>query len=184
MTFIVFQILNLFVLAVTAWFIIRYWKETQEMKCQMIEQNRLAKKQIKSSNMPILDAIIEEVKASQVMDKFQMQFAYDLFLVNKGSGTAFNISIHRHPSNVRGQKELVHAAHSAQIDHFQRDIKIIGKDEKVFVHREQSDSYRAYTLNIMFYDIFRDRYEWEFEGDRDGLSLKTYVIFRSEDKPV
>ena len=55
-----FQTLNFIVLAVTAFFIIRYWKETQEMKCQMIEQNRLAKKQIKSSNMPILDAIIEQ----------------------------------------------------------------------------------------------------------------------------
>ena len=57
-----FQTLNLIVLAVTAFFIIRYWEETQEMKRQMIEQNRLAKKQIKSSNMPILDAIIEQVK--------------------------------------------------------------------------------------------------------------------------
>ena len=179
-----FQTLNFIVLAVTAFFIIRYWKETQEMKCQMIEQNRLAKKQIKSSNMPILDAIIEQVKPSPNIAHFQMQFAYDLFLVNKGSGAAFNISIRRTTSNVHGQKETVRAAPNVQIENFQRDIKIIGKDETVFVHREQSDSYRAFTLKIMFYDIFRDRYEWEFEGDRDGLSLKTYDILRSEDKPV
>jgi hypothetical protein len=134
--------------------------------------------------MPILDAIIELVKPSPDMAHFQIQFAYDLFLVNKGSGSAFNISIQRNPSNVCGQKEAVCAAPNVQIEHFQREIKIIGKDEKVFVHREHSDSYRKYTLKIMFYDIFRDRYEWEFEGDRDGLSLKTYYILRSEDKPV
>jgi hypothetical protein len=85
---------------------------------------------------------------------------------------------------VYGQKEAVREAPNIQIEPFQKDIKIIGKDEKVFVNREHSDSYKSFTLKIIFNDIFRDRYEWEFEGDRDGLSLKTYDILRSEDKPV
>src|SRR3990172_12040997 len=98
---------TLIVLIVTAIFIMYYWKETQEMKRQMIEQNKLTKKQIKSSNMPILDAIIEQVKPEPEMALLPIEFAYDLFLVNKGSGPAFNISIQRYPSDVSGQKEAL-----------------------------------------------------------------------------
>lgn len=180
----IIQTLSLFTLAVTAIFIYWYLKETKKMTFQMIEENRLTKKQIKSLTMPILDAIIEQVIPRPDLDHFQMDFAYDLFLVNRGSGAAFNILIKRIPSNVRGQKEIIRETPKVQIEHFQRDINIIGKDQKVFIRREHSDSYRAFTLKIIFYDIFKDRYEWEFEGNREGLSLKKYEIFRSEDKTI
>lgn len=176
------QLVNTIILGITALFIILYWKETQRMKYQMIEQNKLTNKQIKSSNMPILDAMIEQVKPSPEMAHLQMQFAYDIFLLNKGSGPAFNISIQRYPSEGRTQKEAIHDSPNSQIEHFQNKINIIGKDEKVLVHREHSNSYRSYTLKVRFFDIFIDHYEWEFEGDRDGLALKKYEILRSEDK--
>ncbi len=180
----IIQALTLITLVVTATFILLYLKETQKMNYQMREQNRLTKKQIKSLNIPILDAIIEQVNPRPDLAHLKMEFAYDLFLVNRGSGAALNILIKRIPSIVRGQKEITHETARVQIDNFQKEINIIGKDQKVFIHREHSDSYREFTLKIMFSDIFRDHYEWEFEGDRDGLTLKTFEIFRSEDKTV
>ncbi|MHC1743685.1 MAG: hypothetical protein AB9873_11720 [Syntrophobacteraceae bacterium] len=167
--------------AVTAVFVILYWKETQRMKDQMMEQIGVSKKQLKSSTMPVLDAIIHTVKPKPEMAGSQIQFAYDLFLVNKGSGPAFNVSVQRTPSVTRSQKEAVRSAPVQQIDHFHKAINIIAKDERVFIHREHSDSYRAYTLNVLFYDVLRDRYTSEFHGDRDELSLKTYDIMRLED---
>ena len=68
------------VYAVTAVFVILYWKETQRMKNQMIEQIVLGKKQLKSSNMPVIDVIIEQVKPDPAFAHLQMQFCYDLFL--------------------------------------------------------------------------------------------------------
>ena len=179
---IIFKILELAALSITAWFILRYWKETQNMKYRMIEQNKLTGMQIKGANMPILDVTIEHVKPSPEMANLQLQFAYDLFLMNKGSGPAFNVSIQRFPSQVRGQKEALRDSPNSQIEHFQKEFNIVGKDEKVKFHREHSNSYRSYTLNVKFYDIFKDHYGWEFEGDRDGLSLKKFEILRSEDK--
>jgi hypothetical protein len=166
---------------VTAVFVIRYWKETQRMKNQMIEQIDLGKKQLRSSNMPVIDAIIEQVKPDPEMAKFPMQFCYDLVLVNKGSGPAFNVYVQRIPSSTHGQKEAVRAQPSTQIKHFQKTVNIIGKDERVCLHREHSESYRAFTLIVVFYDVFRERHESEFSGDRDGLSLNKYAVVQFED---
>jgi hypothetical protein len=170
--------ISAFIYAVTAVFIILYWKETQRMKNKMIEQIELSKKQLKSSTMPVLDAIIESVKPDPAFAQYPMQFCYDIFLINKGSGPAFKISIQRIPSDTRGQKEALRGAPVGQIDHFQKSINIIGINEKVLVHREHSDSYKAYTLKILFRDIFGDRYTTEFSGDRDGLALNNYDVMR------
>ncbi|MEW6739159.1 MAG: hypothetical protein AB1325_04555 [Nitrospirota bacterium] len=177
----IIAVISALISAVTAIFVICYWRETQKMKLQMIEQNKLAHKQLKSSNMPILDLIIEDVKLPPDIAEHQPQFSYDLFLINKGSGPAFDISIQRLPSDIYGQKETVRGTPDVQIKSFQRNRNIIGKDEKILVYREHSNSYRAFTLKVSFYDIFRDRYEWEFQGDREGLSLKRYEILRAED---
>jgi hypothetical protein len=166
--------------AVTAVFIILYWKETQRMKNKMIEQIEITKKQLKSSNMPVLDAIIEIVKPDPELAQYPMQFCYDIFLINKGSGPAFSISIQRIPSNTRGQKEALRGVPVGEIGPFQKSINIIGINEKVLVHRELSDSYKAYTLNVLFRDIFGDRNATEFSGDRDGLSLGKYEVMRIE----
>ena len=167
--------------AVTAVFVIRYWKETQRMKNQMIEQIDLGRKQLRSSNLPVIDAIIEQVKPDPEMAQYPMQFCYDLVLVNKGIGPAFNVYARRVPSSTPGQKEAVREQPSTQIEHFQKTVNIIGKDERVRLHREHSDSYRAFTLSVSFYDVFRERHESEFSGDRDGLSLRKYTVVQLED---
>lgn len=47
---IIFESLNLIVLSVTAIFVILYWKETQSMKLQMVEQNRISDLTVKATN--------------------------------------------------------------------------------------------------------------------------------------
>jgi len=167
--------------AVTAIFVIFYWKETQRMKNQMIEQIDLGKKQLRISNMPVIDAIIEQGKTDPEMAQNPMTFCYDLFLVNKGSGPAFKIFAKIVPSSVRGQREGLTATPSTQINHFQKTINIIGKDERLLLRRERSDSFRAFTLHVLYYDVFGKRHESEFSGDRDGLSLKKYTVVQLED---
>ncbi len=115
------------------------------------------------------------------MGPFPMQFCYDLAIKNKGNGPAFNVSVQRIPSDTRGQKELVRSTPTSQIEPFQKSISIIGKDEKVFIHREHSNSYRSFTLNVLFYDVLRDRYLSEFSGDRDDITIKKWDILQLED---
>ena len=169
------------VLAVTAVFIILYWKETQKMKDQMIEQIKLGRKQVKASVMPVLDIVIETVKPNPDIP-FPMQFCYDLVVRNKGEGPAFNVSIQRIPSDTRGQKEAVRSTPAGQIEPFHKSFSIIGKNEKVFLHREYSNSYRAFALNVLFYDVLKDRYLSEFSGDRDGIIIKKWDILRLEEE--
>lgn len=169
------------ILAVTAVFIILYWKETQKMKDQMIEQIKLSKKQVKASVMPVLDMVIETVKPNPDIP-FPMQSCYDLVVKNKGEGPAFNVSIQRIPSDTPGQKEAVRSAPAGQIECFHKSFSIIGKNEEVFIHREHSESFRAFALNVVFFDVLKDRYISEFSGDRNGIILKKWDILRLEEE--
>jgi len=164
---------------VTAYFIVLYWRETQNMKLQMIEQNCIANKQLKGSMMPILDIRFEKGQPPPEFVGGQIQFSYDVFVHNKGKGPAFNINIQRFVSETRGQKEVVRNPPISPLEHFQKTLNMIGVGESIKVHTERSDSYRSFTIMIRFSDVFKDNYEWIYEGDRDGVSIKSFNLFKN-----
>lgn len=179
---IVFQALTVLVLSFTLLYIISYWKETQDMKHQMIKQNELTLTRMKIDNMPIMDISIQQIEPDPNIAMIgQIQFGYDIFLINKGCTPAFKVSIQRFPLDKRTQKEAVSGLPRG-IKYVIRDFNIIGKDERVQVCREFSPSFQSFQLIIRFRDVFKDNYEWIFEGSRDALKLKNYEIIKTQDK--
>jgi hypothetical protein len=178
------QVITLGVLTVTAVFVIKYWEETQEMKNQMIRQNNISAQSLRSSFLPVIDVQFETVKASQEMAQFEVQFAYDIILENKGNGTAFNVLVQRDimPDENR-QKQALRQTFHGKLNPFTEKRKIIGRGEKVKIHREQSDSYQYVKISVSYWDHFRRLHKCTFEGDRDGLELKEYPILEDFRQP-
>lgn len=166
---------NLIVLLITAIFIILYWGETQDMKNEMITQNELNSQAIKSSLLPVIDVQFEKVKPDHEMAQFSIQFAYDIILENKGNGPAFNVFVQRLivPGENR-QKMAVRQTSRGKLSQFSKKIHMIGRGERVKIHRENSDSYEYVRIKVSYRDHFRDFHKSTFEGDRDGLDLKEY----------
>jgi len=168
---------NLFVLLVTAIFIICYWAETQEMKNEMIAQNKLNSHAIKSSLLPVIDVQFEKVKSAPEMAQFPIQFAYDIFLENKGNGPAFNVLVQRLVMpNENRQKMALRQTSGGKLAQFTKKIPMIGRGERVKIHREHSDSYEYIQIKVSYKDHFKDLHKSAFEGDRDGLELKEYPV--------
>lgn len=163
---------NLIVLIVTAVLVWMYWGATQEMKREMVKQNRISFLGVRISNMPVIDLQIEKVNSDPTI-----QFAYDLFAINKGNGPAFNVSIRRIPLPGRTQKEAIHPPPNVEIHPFSKRFPIIGKGEKVGVRREHSTSYKQMEVVVTCRDFFGEFHQWKFEGDRSGLDLKDYPKF-------
>jgi len=169
--------LTLIVLTVTALFIIKYWGETQAMKNEMITQNRISSQALKSSLLPVLDVHFERVKAHPEMGQFEIQFAYDIIVENKGNGPAFNVILQRLilPEKNR-QKQAVRPAKRRKLGQFIKSIHMIGRGERVNIHREHSDSYEYVRIKVTYKDHFKDFQKCIFEGDRDGLRLIDYPV--------
>lgn len=55
---------------------------------------------------------------------------------------------------------------------------MIGRGERVKIHREHSDSYEYFRITVSYKDHFRDLHKSIFEGDRDGLKLKDYPVLK------
>ena len=183
---IVFQALTVLVLSFTLWYIILYWKETQGMKHQMIEQNELTLTQMKIDNMPIMDVSIKTIEPDPNIAQSTncvLQFGYDIFLINKGNTPAFNVSIQRIPLEKRTQKEALSNIPRG-IKHLTKGFNIIGRDERVKVCREFSPSFQDFQLIIRFRDVFKYTHEWKFEGSRDALKLINYETIKTDDKSL
>jgi hypothetical protein len=176
---IVLQCVSLIVLVVTAIAVIFYWRETQKMKREMTRQNDLTFENMKISNMPILDLYWEVVRADPGFEQFQIQFAYDLFLVNKGSGPATQTVVQSFPSTQVSQAEVARAAPQSQLNPFSYNINLIGKDEKIKFHREHSDSYKTVQIVIYYKNIFSEYFKTVFEGNRDGYKLTSHGIIKN-----
>lgn len=171
------EILTLFALIITAVFVIKYWEETQEMKNEMITQNKISSQSLKSSLLPVIDVQFEQVQADPEMAQYPVEFAYDIFLENKGNGPAFNVFVQRLIiPNKNRQKIAVRQGSRGKLGQFTKKIKMIGRGEKVKIYREQSDSYEYVRIKVSYRDHFRDLHKISFEGDRDGLELKEYPV--------
>ena len=179
------QVVVLFTLIVTAYYVIKYWEETQAMKKEMIIQNKLSSLTLKSALLPVLDVQFERVKAEPEMAQFETQFAYDIFIENKGNGPAFNVFVQRLivPGENK-QKQAVRQTSRGKLSQFTKPIHMIGRGEKVKIHREQSDSYEYVRIIVSYRDHFRDLHKSTFEGDRDGLKLKEYPVLEDYQKIV
>ena len=171
---------NLIALIITAVFIIFYWAETQEMKNEMITQNKINSQAIKSSLLPVIDVQFEKVKSLPEMAQFPIQFAYDIYLENKGNGPAFNVRIQRLVvPNKNRQKTALKQTSRGKLEQFTKKIPMIGRGERVKIHREHSDSYEYVQIKISYRDHFRDLHKSAFGGDRDGLELEEYPVLEA-----
>lgn len=173
------EVLTLFTLIVTAYYVIKYWEETQAMKKEMIAQNELSSITLKSSLLPVLDVQFERVKAEPEMAQFEVQFAYDIFVENKGNGPAFNVIVQRLIiSGENKQKQVVRKTTAGKLEPFSKTIHMVGRGERIKICREQSDSYEYVQIKVSYKDHFRDLHKSIFEGDRDGLKLKEYPVLK------
>lgn len=175
----IIEILTLVTLIVTVVFVIRYWKETQAMKEEMITQNRISSQSLKSSLLPVLYVQFETVKADPGLAQFKIQFAYDIFVENKGNGPAFNVFVQRSiiPDENK-QKLALRPTTQGKLEQFSKTIPMIGRGERIKIHREHSDSYEYVRVEVSYKDHFRDLQKCIFEGDRDGLKLKDYPVLQ------
>ena len=173
------QVLTLFALIVTAYYVIKYWEETQAMKKEMITQNVLSSITLKSSLLPVLDVQFEKVKGNPETGQFEIQFAYDLFIENKGNSTAFNVLIQRViiPGGNKQKQALIKTT-AGKLGSLSKTIPMIGRGERVKIHRERSDSYEYFRITVSYRDHFRDLHKSIFEGSRDGLKLKDYPVLK------
>jgi hypothetical protein len=163
---LVIQAAILATLAVSAIFIIKYWRETQKMKNEMVKQNDIATKNMMLAHMPI-----PAVELEQGGEKF----TFDAFIINKGAGPAFKVTALTLPLDKLTHKAAA-TGKTGKLQPQQRGFEIIGKEERVQFFREFSDSYRLFQVRIIFSDIFHQSYMWTYEGDRDGVKLKEYSV--------
>jgi len=163
--------LTLITLIVTALFVILYWQETQAMKKEMIIQNRINSQQLKSSLLPALDVKLEKPISG---------FTYDLFVENKGNGPAFNIIVRRLTlPNENQQKLAIHSTTKGKLQQFSETVPMIGRGEKVKVHREHSDSYEGFKIEVLYRDHFGEIHKSVLKGDKDGLRLVEYPLLQA-----
>lgn len=173
------DLLTLFALIVTAVFVIKYWAETQEMKHQMVKQNQISVQSIQALNMPLIDLQLEVVKSDPQFAHAQIQFAYDIVLINKGNGPAFKIIVQRFTDPEKNKQKLaLHGPPKTKLRTFLKKASILGKGEGLKIYREQSDSYEYMRLVVSYRDYFRERHQIVFEGDRDGIELKEYPALK------
>jgi hypothetical protein len=73
------------------------------MKEEMMEQSRLYRTGMKISNMPIIDFQIQKAPPNT-------GYVYDLFIINKGGGPAFNVLAQTipHQDVLKKRRSLVH----------------------------------------------------------------------------
>lgn len=175
----IIDLMTLVALVATAVFVIMYWAETQAMKEEMITQNKINSQSLKSSLLPLVDVQFEAVKPMPEMSQFKTEFAYDIFLQNKGNGPAFNVLFQRlvMPDKNK-QKRALRPTTKGKLKPFSKRVHMIGLGEKIKIYREHSDSYEYMKITVTYKDHFKEIHKCVFEGDRDGLKLIDYPILK------
>lgn len=175
----ILKLLTLIVLFVTMVFVMMYWAETQQMKKEMINQNKIAAQSLKASLLPALDVQFETVKADPGLSHFKIEFAYDIFIENKGNGPAFDVTVQRLIVTEKNkQKMAIKSQPQSKLEHFSKKIHMIGRGERVKLYREHSGSFEYVKITVLYRDHFKDLHKSVFEGDRDGLILKDYPVLQ------
>jgi len=153
---------TLLALIVTAVYVILYWSETLQMKEEMIRQSKIASQSIKVANLPLLEAQIES--------------EFDLVLLNKGNGPALKILVRRSIDTQTNQKMATSSPPNAKLRSFIKNRSIIAEGGRLIIHHERSNSYEDMKIIVNYHDLFGERFESVFKGNRDGLTLVSYPI--------
>jgi hypothetical protein len=148
------------VLTVTAIFVVRYWRETQKMKEEMTEQNKIAEKNIFYQKLPVID--------------FRHKGGL-IFIKNKGSGPAINVTLIKTPLPDNKQKAAVSQPQKRTNEPIDRYYSVIGSEEERFFVEQGYHGMRI-KITALFSDIFNRRFHWEFEGEPDDLKLIKFPI--------
>lgn len=138
----------------------------------------------KPSAIPLIDLEFARVKADPEFAQFKMQFAYDIFLQNKSSVPISHIQVYRsvNPQKNR-QKIAIHPNAQGKVGPFHKKINVLAPGERKKIYTEDSSSYEYSKFSITYKDEYGKRYRCIFEGDRDGVYLKSnYEILPSKNK--
>lgn len=175
----IIDILTLIILAITAFFVILYWKETQKMKDEMITQNKISFENIKSQNMPLVDLQMVHIKDIQEFPQDKPQFAYDLFLINKGNGPAFKIITKRTIDSTENRQRIALNPPNKKIKPFRKKDSVLGRGETIKILREDSTSYEYMKIVVSYRDHFGERHQCVFKGDRDGIQIVDHPLLKN-----
>lgn len=169
------KISTLVVLFITMVYVIKYWRETQQMKVEMVRQSKISIKNIKIQNLPLIDLQLEVVKPSPNSVQGKIQFAYDLYLKNTGNGPAFIIRAIRYITPEKdAQKRATYKESKRELSPFDKEVKMLGVGKKVKIHREHSSSYESFKIEVSYYDHFREKHSIVFTGDKDCIKILEY----------
>jgi hypothetical protein len=128
----------------------------------------------KPSIIPLIDLELERVKADPEFAQFKIQFAYDIFLHNKSSVSISHINLSRTViPNKNRQKIALHQNAQGKLRPFHKKINVLAPGEKEKIYREHSSSYEYARFSIIYRDEYGKLYKCIFEGDRDGVYLKS-----------
>lgn len=169
--------LTLVVLSITMFFVILYWSETQRMKEEMINQNKISFQNIKIQNMPLIDIQLQDVKYNynKTIPQQQMQFPYEIFLINKGNGPAFNIITTRYLTpEENAQQRVILKQDQKKIQPFVKKTKMVGVSDKIKIRRESSCSTESWKIEVSYEDYFRERHKIVFRGNIHNIEISEY----------
>jgi hypothetical protein len=161
---ILLNVATLETLIVTAIYIFRYWKETERT-------NALSLKNMAYSRLPILDFKVEaENRDSQAGD-----YSERIFLVNKGYGPAFDVSLWKIPLPDNAQKRAV-TGKSGPNNPVQKSYNVVGPGESILFYREPNYPAKEIQITVRFKNMFNQWFEWEYKGSPQRLDLSHWHI--------
>ena len=161
---ILLSIATLETLMVTAIYIFKYWKETQRM-------NEITWRNIVYSRMPILDFTVE-VHYQDVHAEYYDEL---ILIKNKGDGPAFDVSLLKTPLPDNAQKRAT-TGRTGPNNPFQKTYNIIGVGETFGFYREDGYPAKEIQIIIRFMNMFKERFEWEYQGPPQYLQLSRWHI--------
>jgi len=168
----IISIINVLILSITAFFIVKYWQETQRMKNEMVRQNEISNRQnevlvksFKGSNYPIIK--VEVIKVENSVN------THNISIKNIGSGPAMYINATRLPHDENTQRVAITGIHT-NISSFQKSISMLGPNESRKIHRDINDSVKEFTIILRYRDIFMENHEIEYRGTFNKIELKRF----------
>lgn len=170
MTDIILKVITAIVLFATLIFVALYWAETQQMKKEMIQQNKIVQNNIYYQKLPVIDFEVSQ----DYQDSHNISDV--IHIKNKGAGPAINVSVNKLPAADNGQKVAVSGAQRKVNEGKEKAYSVIGIDEKNFFFKEYTYNGKRIKIMVLFSDVFGRRFHWEFEGEPSNLKLTKYHI--------
>ena len=165
------EIATLLVLAITLYYVYKYWDETQQMKYEMILQNAISMQSQLINKTPLIDIYIERDKDSEE--------TWNTFIENRGNGPAYNVLVIRTIDNAKVKQKLISGG--GQVDLMGKTVNysILEAGGKRNFIREYGRSLDNMIFNVTLSDIFGEIRKYKFEGTRmEPLTVRLYPKFK------